>query len=117
MAGGTGRNCRKIRAIFSGGRCEPYRTSDFYGPHIRNQIKQALHPYPHYLVKVVPWRAPATQMAKGGSKYARARAALHSGSVPETITNDRLNAGYRNENTISGGAFTIRRQWLRVPGV
>src|SRR5260370_24076094 len=34
-------------------------TSDFYGPHVTNQIiKQALHPYPDGLVIVTKVRAP-----------------------------------------------------------
>ena len=41
-------------------------TSDFYGPHVTNQIiKQALHPYPDELVMSPRWGLDAGQTSPG----------------------------------------------------
>ena len=47
-------------------------TSDFYGPHITNQIiRQALHPYPSELVIVTKLGAPAARPTSRGSRPSR----------------------------------------------
>src|SRR6201999_2377723 len=47
-------------------------TSDFYGPHVTNQlIKQALHPYPDNLVIVT--KVGARRPADGSWQHARSR--------------------------------------------
>jgi pyridoxine 4-dehydrogenase len=50
-------------------------TSDFYGPHVTNQIiKQALHPYPEDLVIVT--KVGARRDSQGGWLHARSRQAI-----------------------------------------
>jgi pyridoxine 4-dehydrogenase len=46
-------------------------TSDYYGPHVTNQIiRQALHPYPAGLVIVPSW-GPAALPTSPGSRPSR----------------------------------------------
>ena len=77
------RKCGDLRAIPTrlSGFCErPLKlgvnhidTSDFYGPHVTNQIiKQALHPYPDGLVIVTKW-VPAGEPTSPGFTPFRAR--------------------------------------------
>lgn len=65
-------------------------TSDFYGPHVTNQIiKEALHPYPdglHIVTKV-----GATRDAEGGWPHARAPAQLRQ-AVHDNLRNLGLDA-------------------------
>ena len=65
-------------------------TSDFYGPHVTNQIiKEALHPYPddlHIVTKV-----GARRDAEGGWPHARSPQELRD-AVHDNLTNLGLNA-------------------------
>lgn len=60
-------------------------TSDFYGPHVTNQIiKEALHPYPDELRIVT--KVGATRDAEGGWPHARSPEQLRQ-AVHENLTN------------------------------
>ncbi|MCW2548231.1 MAG: aldo/keto reductase family oxidoreductase [Mycobacterium sp.] len=60
-------------------------TSDFYGPHVTNQIiKEALHPYPENLVIVT--KVGARRDAEGGWPHARSPKELRD-AVHDNLTN------------------------------
>src|SRR3978361_429292 len=60
-------------------------TSDFYGPHVTNQIiKEALHPYPENLVIVT--KVGARRDAEGGWPHARSPKELRS-AVHDNLRN------------------------------
>jgi len=76
-------------------------TSDFYGPHVTNQlIKQALHPYPHGLVIVT----------KVGARRGQDKSWLHALSRQELV--DAIHDNLRNL-----GLDTLDIVNLRVGGV